>query len=291
MTFDDFVAKTTPGQAAGSLTNQVFHNRTLNAELLMLYNHSWGDFDLNATLGGNIFKVDNKTYTMKGLNQQMMNLETIMNYSEQHVQQDTYKKQINSLYGSASLGYKHTYYLEGTLRGDKSSTLPLDHNTYVYPSVSGSMVFSEFIKNKHIISFGKVRASWAKVGSDTDPYQLALNYATAKYSYPGFTIGMINNYTQPNKDLKPTMTSSYELGLEMKFFNYRMGLDVTYYNQNSRDQIIRLASSSTSGYANRLINAGEIQNRGVEIALNGRALQLKDFAWDLGVNFSKIIIR
>ena len=287
MTFDDFVAKTTPGQAAGSLTNQVFHNRTLNAELLMLYNHSWGDFDLNATLGGNIFKVDNKTYTMKGLNQQMMNLETIMNYSEQHVQQDTYKKQINSLYGSASLGYKHTYYLEGTLRGDKSSTLPLDHNTYVYPSVSGSMVFSEFIKNKRIISFGKVRASWAKVGSDTDPYQLALNYATAKYSYPGFTIGMINNYTQPNKDLKPTMTSSYELGLEMKFFNYRMGLDVTYYNQNSRDQIIRLASSSTSGYANRLINAGEIQNRGVEIALNGRALQLKDFAWDLGVNFSK----
>ena len=287
MTFDDFVAKTTPGQAAGSLTNQVFHNRTLNAELLMLYNHSWGDFDLNATLGGNIFKVDNKTYTMKGLNQQMMNLETIMNYSEQHVQQDTYKKQINSLYGSASLGYKHTYYLEGTLRGDKSSTLPLNHNTYVYPSVSGSMVFSEFIKNKHIISFGKVRASWAKVGSDTDPYQLALNYATAKYSYPGFTIGMINNYTQPNKDLKPTMTSSYELGLEMKFFNYRMGLDVTYYNQNSRDQIIRLASSSTSGYANRLINAGEIQNRGVEIALNGRALQLKDFAWDLGVNFSK----
>ena len=108
MTFDDFVAKTTPGQAAGSLTNQVVHNRTLNAELLMLYNHSWGDFDLNATLGGNIFKVDNKTYTMKGLNQQMMNLETIMNYSEQHVQQDTYKKQINSLYGSASLGYKHT---------------------------------------------------------------------------------------------------------------------------------------------------------------------------------------
>lgn len=287
MTFDDFVAKTTPGQAAGSLTNQVFHNRTFNAELLMLYNHSWGDFDLNATFGGNIFKVDNKTYTMKGLNQQMMNLETIMNYSEQHVQQDTYKKQINSLYGSASLGYKHTYYLEGTLRGDKSSTLPLNHNTYVYPSVSGSMVFSEFIKNKRIISFGKLRASWAKVGSDTDPYQLALNYATAKYSYPGFTIGMINNYTQPNKDLKPTMTSSYELGLEMKFFNYRMGLDITYYNQNSRDQIIRLASSSTSGYANRLINAGEIQNRGVEIALNGRALQLKNFAWDLGVNFSK----
>lgn len=287
MTFDDFIAKTTPGTAAGKLTNQIFKNRTLNAELLALYNHSWGDFDLNATLGGNFFKVDNHTTTMTGLNEQMAGLKTIMNYSEQNVVPDTYKKQINSIYGSVSLGYKHTYYLEGTLRGDKSSTLPLDNNTYIYPSVSGSIVFSEFIKNKKIVNYGKVRASWAQVGSDTDPYQLALNYATAKYSYPGATISMINNYTQPNKDLKPTMTSSYEFGLEMKFFNYRLGLDFTYYNQNSRDQIIRLASSSASGYPNRLVNAGEIQNRGVEIALNGRLVQAGDFAWDMGINYSK----
>jgi hypothetical protein len=107
------------------------------------------------------------------------------------------------------------------------------------------------------------------------------------YKYPGYTIGMITNTTQPNKDLKPTMTSSYELGLEMKFFNNRLGLDVTYYNQNSRDQIISLASSSASSYERRLINAGEIQNKGIEVALNGRVLQIKDFAWDAGVNFSK----
>ena len=210
-----------------------------------------------------------------------------MNYGEQSIQQNTYKKQINSLYGSASVGYLHTYYLEGTLRRDQSSTLPTQHNVYVYPSFSGSFIFSEFIKNKKIINYGKVRASWAQVGSDTDPYQLALNYTTGKYSYSGYTIGMINNTTQPNKDLKPTRTNSYELGLEMKFFNNRLNLDVTYYNQVSKNQIIGLASSATSGYQYRLINAGKIENKGIEVALNGRVLQVKDFAWDAGVNFSK----
>ena len=287
MNFQDYIARTTPGKSAGQLQESIFQNRTLNAELLALYNNQFGDFDVNATLGGNIYKVDNKTNILTGLGQQMKDVIAIMNYQEQSIQQNTYKKQINSIYGSASIGYDHTYYLEGTIRGDKSSTLPTSNNTYVYPSVSASWVFSEYLKNKNIINYGKFRASWAKVGSDTDPYQLALNYSTGKYSYSGFTIGMINNNTQPNKDLKPTMTTSYELGLEMKFFHNRLSLDVTYYNQTSRDQIINLASSSTSGYQYRLINAGEIQNKGIEVALNGRALQIKDFAWDFGINFSK----
>lgn len=290
MNFDDFIARSTPGVLPGKLTNSIFNNRTLNAEILALYNNNWGSFDLNATLGGNIFKVDNKTTVITGTDQQMDGVVSIINYAEQNVQPSTYKKQINSLYASASLGYRSTYYLEGTVRGDRSSTLPSSNNTYIYPSVSGSIVFTNFIKNsniKNVFSFGKVRASWAKVGSDTDPYQLALNYATGKYSYPGFTIGMINNYTQPNSDLKPTMTSSYELGAELKFFNGRLGIDLTYYNQTSKDQIISLASSASSGYQSRLINAGKIQNKGIELAINGRVLQIKDFAWDAGFNFSK----
>ena len=287
MTFQNFIAKTTPGNLAGKLENQNFNNRTLNAELLALYNNSFGDFDVNATLGGNIFKVSNKTDIFTGSDEQMKGIVAIMNYADQSVQQNFYKKQINSLFGSASVGFLHTYYLEATVRGDKSSTLPINNNVYVYPSFSGSVVFSEFLKNKNIINYGKVRASWAQVGSDTDPYQLALNYSTAKYSYGGFVIGMINNNTTPNKDLKPTRTNSFELGLEMKFFNGRLGLDVTYYNQQSKDQIIGLASSSTSGYSYRLVNAGKIENKGIEIALNGRVLQVKDFAWDAGLNFSK----
>lgn len=287
MTFEDFQAKTTPGIPEGRLTKQLFQNRTLNAELLALYNNTFGDFDVNATMGGNIFKVNNGTTTNIGRNQQIDDIISIMNYQEKSITEDQYRKQINSLYASASVGYLHTYFLEGTLRGDKSSTLPTDNNVYVYPSVSGSMVFSELIKNKSIINYGKVRASWARVGSDTDPYQLQLNYTTTKDSYAGRSMGLINNSVQPNKDLKPTMTSSYELGLEMKFFHNRLSLDVTYYNQNSKNQIIRLASTTTSGYAYRLINAGNIQNRGIEIALNGRVFSYKDFAWDAGVNFSK----
>lgn len=198
MNFDDFIARSTPGVLPGKLTNSIFNNRTLNAEILALYNNNWGSFDLNATLGGNIFKVDNKTTVITGTDQQMDGVVSIINYAEQNVQPSTYKKQINSLYASASLGYRSTYYLEGTVRGDRSSTLPSSNNTYIYPSVSGSIVFTNFIKNsniKNVFSFGKVRASWAKVGSDTDPYQLALNYATGKYSYPGFTIGICNKVT------------------------------------------------------------------------------------------------
>ena len=287
MTFEEYIAKTTPGKNAGQLTEQIFKNRTINAELLALYNNQFGDFDVNATLGGNIFKVDNLTSNLTGLNQQMKNVVSIMNYGEQSIQQSSYTKQINSIFGSASLGYMHTYYLEGTLRGDKSSTLPAGNNVYVYPSVSGSIVFSEFIQNKSLINYGKFRASWAQVGSDTDPYQLITSYTNSKYAYSGYAMGLISNSVQPNPDLKPTKTNSFELGLETKFFNGRLGLDVTYYNQSSENQIIALASSSAAGYTHRLINAGEIQNKGIEVAVNGRVLDYKGFAWDAGVNFSK----
>lgn len=288
MTFEDYIARTTPGKAAGQLQNSIFKNRTYNAEILGLYNNYWGDFDFNGTIGGNIFRVDNKTTIITGTGQQLDDIIAIMNYTEQNVQENSYKKQINSIFGSASVGYKHIYYLEGTVRGDKSSTLPRGNNTYIYPSISASWVFSEYLSKKDVLTYGKLRASWARVGSDTDPYQLALAYSTGKYSYGGgFVIGMINNNTMPNAELKPTMTSSYELGLETKFFNNRVGLDLTYYNQTSTDQIISLASSTSSGYQYRLVNAGKIQNKGVELSINGRALQVGDFAWDLGLNFSK----
>lgn len=284
--FEDFVAMTTPGKAAGELQNRIFDNRTLNAEFLALYNNTWGRFDFNATAGGNIFKVDNLTSKMSGLGQQMKNIIAAMNYAEQSASQDRYRKQINSLFASASVGFDHTYYLEATVRADQSSTLPVKNNIYVYPSVSASWVFSELAKASWL-DYGKIRASWAMVGSDTDPYQLDLNYSTAKYSYTGYNIGMINNLVQPNMNLRPTMTTSYEIGLEMKFFHNRLGFDLTWYDQISKDQIIALASSSASGYESRLINAGRIRNRGVELSINARAVQAGDFAWDLGLNFSK----
>ncbi len=284
--FEDFKAPTTPGYEAGYLQNSNFRNRMYNFELLALYNNTWGDFDFNATLGGNIYKVNNQTTITTAQDMQIRDVVALMSFNETSLEQNSYRKQINSLYGAVNVGWKHLVYLDATLRGDQSSTLPIGNNVYIYPSFSGSFVFSELLKS-NLMPYGKFRLSWAQVGNDTDPYQLGLVYTKSKFTYPGYTIGYINNSTMPNKNLKPTKTNSFELGLEMKFLNNRIGLDFTYYTQNSKNQIMGMASSWTTGYNYRLINAGEIENKGIEIALNTRPVQLKDFSWDLNLNFSK----
>ena len=285
--FDDFKAPTTPGYEAGRLQSSKFCNRMYNFELLALYNNSWGDFDFNATLGGNVYKVNNETGVTTAQDMQIRDVVALMSFNETSFEESSYRKQINSVYGAVNVGWKHMLYLDATLRGDQSSTLPTGNNVYVYPSFSGSFVFSEFLKLGSRMPYGKLRMSWAQVGSDTDPYQLGLVYTKSKFTYPGFTIGYINNNTLPNRNLKPTKTNSFEIGLETKFLNNRIGLDVTYYKQNSKNQIMGMASSWTTGYNYRLINAGDIVNMGIEIALNTRPVQMKDFSWDLNVNFSK----
>ncbi|HJD75404.1 MAG: SusC/RagA family TonB-linked outer membrane protein [Bacteroides graminisolvens] len=285
--FEDYKAPTTPGYEAGRLQNSNFRNRMYNFEVLGLYNNSWGDFDFNGTLGGSVYKVNNLTTLTTAKDMQIRDVVALMSFNEISMEQNSYRKQINSVYGAVNVGWKHMLYLDATLRGDQSSTLSVDNNVYVYPSFSGSFVFSELTKLGDLMPYGKLRMSWAQVGSDTDPYQLGLVYTKSKFAYPGYTIGSIYNNTIPNKDLKPTKTNSFEMGLEMKFLKNRIGLDVTYYTQSSKNQIMGMASSWTSGYTYRLINAGEIQNKGIEIALNTRPIQVKDFSWDLNLNFSK----
>ena len=286
-TFNDFKAPTTPGFEAGRLQISNFRNRMYNFELLALYNNTWGAFDFNATAGGNIYKVNNQTTVTTAQDMQIRDVVNITSFNETSIEPSSYRKRINSLFGSASLGWKHMLYMDATLRGDQSSTLPTSNNTYIYPSFSGSFVFSELLHADNVMPYGKLRMSWAQVGSDTDPYQLGLVYTKSKYTYPGYTIGYISNSTIPNKDLKPTKTNSFEIGLETKFLRNRIGLDVTYYTQKSRNQILGMATSWTSGYTYRLINAGEIDNKGIEITLNTRPIQTKDFSWDLNLNFSK----
>ena len=285
--FEDFKAPTTPGFEAGRLQISNFRNRMYNFEMLALYNNTWGDFDFNATLGASLYKVNNETTINTAQDMKVRDVVALMSFNETSVEQNFYRKQINSIYGAVNVGWKHLVYLDATLRGDRSSTLPLSNNTYIYPSFSGSFVFSELIKNHNLLPYGKLRVSWAQVGSDTDPYQLGLVYTKSRFTYPGYSISSISNTTIPNPDLKPTRTNSYEMGLELKFLNSRIGLDFTYYNQTSKNQIMAMASSWTSGYTYRLINAGEIQNNGIEIALNTRPVQTKDFSWDLNINFSK----
>ena len=284
--FEDYKAPTTPGYESGYLQKSKYDNKMFNYELLAIYSNKWGDFDFNATAGGNIYHVNNAITVTSAQDMQVKDVIALMSFNEVSTQPASYKKQINSIFGTVNVGWRNMLYMDATLRGDKSSTLPLDNNTYIYPSVSGSFLFSEIINNKKLLPYGKIRLSWAQVGSDTEPYQLGLVYTKSKFTYPGYTIGYIDNNTIPNRDLKPTKTNSFEIGFEAKFLNSRIGLDVTWYSQLSKNQILNMACSETTGYTKRLINAGEIENRGIEISLNTRPVQLKDFSWDLNLNFS-----
>ena len=286
--FSDFKYPTTPGYESGRLQNSYFNNRMINAEFLGIYSDTWGDFDFTATAGANIYDVHNRTTVNTGTDMGIREVIAMNSFEEQSVEESAYNKRIVSVFGSANLGWRHMLYLDATVRGDKSSALAGGKNLYVYPSVSGSWVFSELIKsNRKVLPYGKVRLSWAEVGSDTDPYQLGLRYTKSQFGYSGYTIGAIYGNLMPNADLKPTRTRSWETGFETKWCNQRISLDFTFYHQVSRDQIIGMAVSPTSGYDYRLINAGAILNQGFEITFGARLVQTKDFSWDLNINWSK----
>lgn len=286
--FQDYAAPSSPGFELGQLQVSDFKNKMYNVEALAIYNNSYKKFDYGVTLGGNIYKVDNKTQIVTAKEMVMRDVVALQSFANKEINDGTYRKQINSLYGSINLAYGNFVYLDATLRGDHSSTLPSGNNTYLYPSVSGSFLFSEFFKiNPSILPYGKIRVSWAQVGSDTDPYQLGMSYELSPKSYAGYALSQIANITIPNMDLRPTKTNSAEVGFDLKFLKNRIGVDFTYYTQSSTNQIMRLNTTGTSGYNSMLINAGKIENKGIEIALNTRPVQTKDFSWDLNINFSK----
>ena len=286
--FSDFKYPTTPGYESGRLQNMYFNNRMFNAEVMGIYTDSWGDFDFTATAGANIYNVHNSTVINTGTDMGIREVVAMTSFEEQSVEESTYNKRIVSVFGAVNLGWRHMLYLDATVRGDKSSALASGKNLYVYPSVSGSWVFSELIKsNRKVLPYGKIRLSWAEVGSDTDPYQLALRYTKSQFGYSGYTIGYVYGNTIPNADLKPTRTRSIETGFETRWLNQRLSLDFTFYRQISRDQIIGMATSPTSGYDYRMINAGAILNQGFEVTFGARLVQTQDFSWDLNLNWSK----
>jgi len=191
-----------------------------------------------------------------------------------------------SLYGALSVGYKSWVYLDITGRNDWNSTLPIENCSFFYPSVSGSFVFSDaFDLSKKVFTFGKLRASWAKVGNGTGFNQLINNfYQDVIFNgIPLFSVGS----KLKNPSLRPETTYSTEIGTDLRFFDKRLSLDVSYYFTKSIDQIVSAKVSTSTGFTDRMYNTGEIQNRGVEIALNTRPIQTKSgFIWDMNVNWA-----
>jgi hypothetical protein len=161
----------------------------------------------------------------------------------------------------------------------------VDNNSYLYPAVSGSFVFSEFVPDNSVLGFGKIRVGWARVGNDTDPYQLSKNFQPVKGfgSVPTFTVPN----TLPNAELEPETTTSVEIGMDLELFNGRIRPDATVYRSASTKQIVELPVTSTSGYSAAVINAGEITNRGIEVSVDGSIIRNPEgFNWDMGLNWS-----
>lgn len=205
-------------------------------------------------------------------------------------------KRINGIYAAGQLSYKNFLFLDVTGRNDWSSTLPAENNSYFYPSASASFVFTDaFQMNSGILSFGKLRAGIAQVGNDTDPFVLQTyfvkkritdNQADITFPFdgqPSFALGD----ELANASLLPEETTSWEVGADLRFFQGRLGLDATYYNSHTRNQLMKLTLPSSSGFSSQVVNAGEIRNDGIELMLTATPVRTEAFRWDLAVNFAK----
>lgn len=195
-------------------------------------------------------------------------------------------KQVNSMFGSVNIGFRDYLYLELTGRNDWSSTLPPQNNSYFYPSINSSVVFSDiFNHGQDWFTYGAIRGGWTQVGNDTDPYQLSMTYSTGLpfNNIPTYTIST----TIPNLELRPEQTKSWEIGSDLRFFSNRLRFDFTYYESVTEDQILPVQISRSSGYTSRVINVGEISNKGIEVVLGATPLESANFSWDVNLNFNR----
>lgn len=199
------------------------------------------------------------------------------------------QKRVNSLYGQAQFGFRDVFFVDVTGRNDWSSTLPDANNSYFYPSVSSSFIFTDafpVFERTGLLSFGKLRASWARVGNDADPYQLASVYDSGT-PFTGFPVFGVSNII-PNDQLRPESTESWEVGGELRFLRDRLTLEGTYYNSATTDQILPVQISPTSGYTTQYLNAGEITNKGVELLATAVPLRLDNgLEWESTLTFAK----
>ncbi|MDR6943850.1 SusC/RagA family TonB-linked outer membrane protein [Mucilaginibacter pocheonensis] len=280
----------------GSYNSNDNSYRALNADFLLGGGHKWGDFSFDATIGGNTFPSSSQGYTVTATNFYVRDFYTLGNGVTNTSAFAVSKSTVNSLYGTAEFGYKSYLFLNLTGRNDWFSVLSPEHNHYFYPSVSGSFVFSEFLKNPPSwLSFGKIRATYANVGSANgiNPYSNSLTFTVSQNAFNGFPLGSISNVTTPNQAIKPYSVKEKEIGLELRMFNSRVNLDVAAYDKHTTNQILSVAISNASGYTGTIVNLGELQNRGMEFLLELIAIRKPNFTWrsafNTAINSSKVL--
>ena len=273
----------------GTQSEQEFRITEINTDFLFL-----ADGQLTPTIGasfdfgGNLLYREDERLTLAGSGGfNIPDLEVVTNQANPRTGYGFSEKQINSLYGRAEFSYDEVLYLTVTGRNDWSSTLPAENNAYFYPSLSASFVFSDAFTVPSWLSFGKVRASVAQVGGDTDPYQLALTYALAGATHLGRPYGSVAQGAVPLANLKPTSTTETELGFNVRFLDDRLGADFTWYDKTTEDQILATTISNASGFGSQIINAGEIRNAGIELLLTTTPVRARNLRWSLDLNLAR----
>jgi len=280
--------------AVGSNDQSFFttFNRTFsewNTDVMLTFKKRVNDFNFTGFVGVNYREnLDQTIFASTSGGLVVPGLYTVKNTTVEKSPTETLlERNLKSAYGSFSGGYKNFAYFEASFRVDNSSTLPSDENTYFYPAVSTSIILSELggMKDLSFLSFAKLRANYAEVGNDTNPYNLQSSYpqGTNWGSQALFSV----HSTLQNPDLKSETTKSYEVGLEANFFDNRVGFDVAVYKSNSFDQIMAVNVSRASGYQRAFVNSGEIENTGIELALNITPVKNNNLTWDMNLNFSK----
>lgn len=261
-------------------------NRILTSNIMASFKRDWTS-KLNTVLrvGNEVRAIRYSRLTANGSELDIPDLLTLNNSKIRTNSQYEEQYRIVSAYGDLSIGWDNFLFLNVTGRNDWSSSLSPENNSFFYPSASLSYVFSDHFKTPGWLSFGKLRVSLAEIGKDTDPYEINTYYNSTVVTSSGQVVWTRGD-AKGDASLKPERTTTFEAGAELRFLNNRLGLDVTWYKLNSRDQIIPVAVSPTTGFTSVIINAGEIENKGIEIVLNATPIRKKDFSWDATLNFS-----
>lgn len=282
----------------GRMYDALIKQTQINNDLILSANYKINDdMNISGLIGNNINQRKYARRTVRGYDI-IPGYYDINGASSTEALQEDERRRIIGVYASATFEYKSFLYLNATARNDWSSTLPVDDNSFFYPSVSAGFVFTDVLglNSNPYFSYGKLRLSFAQSGNDADPYSIYQTYRRVNpsdgqrgnivFPFSGVN-GFEKNARLFNQGLKPEIVTEKEIGLDLKFFKNRLGIDGAYYHKVSKNQILPQEISGASGYVDRVINAGKIKNTGIELTLTGTPIQTQDFNWEIAVNFAQ----
>ncbi|MCE5347927.1 MAG: SusC/RagA family TonB-linked outer membrane protein [Bacteroidales bacterium] len=275
----------------GDMTQLKQTMQELNSDFLLTARKEGNSiFNGFISVGGNIYDQKYNYMNQSGTTFKVPDYYVISNTTSPSTGYYKQWKEIRSLYASGQVSYKNYLFFDLTARNDWSSTLPKGNNSYFYPSATMSFVFTDALPdlvNPDLLTFGKLRGSWARVGNDTSPYQTLIYYGFNADNYNGQPTASISSGTIPLIDLKPELTASTEFGTDLRFLDNRISVDLTYYSKKTTNQILSATIARSTGSSLKIMNAGEISNKGLEMLITGSLVKETNFTWDLTFNFAK----